>query len=320
MNLVKLKDFVAVNIETTGLNPETNGIIHFCAVKVIDEKIVDSFNTYIKSELPVPENVSKITGITNDMLKNAPSIDDVMSRFLSFAEKLIPLSYNTQFDISFINKYLQEKNLPQYKEYIDMLDFVYEKLPTLRCYKLSNLYRELGIEETHNLLEETMAIVEMYQKLCKKKYNAIFLDVDGVINNEHTKTNMHPYLRIDNKLVQKLAQIVYRSNSAIYLISDWKDYWEKTDKKKQDECADFLDYMLSCERIKIADKVAGSSFERGKNIKEFLQKHDIDNFAILDDIEFDYIDEGLSKNYIQIDSKKGLTDEDVEKALEILNG
>lgn len=150
-------------------------------------------------------------------------------------------------------------------------------------------------------------------------YNAIFLDIDGVINNVNTKSSDNPYLSIDSGLVQKLAEIVESTNAKIFLISNWKSFWEKDDKEFQHEIANYIDYKLSCESLEIEDKVEGEDLTRGANIKHFLLTHDIKNFVILDDLAFDYKKIGFSKNFVQTTMQYGLTDEDVIKAIRILN-
>ena len=85
----------------------------------------------------------------------------------------------------------------------------------------------------------------------------IFLDVDGVLNNSDTKGEWDPYVKIDDKLVERLATIVRATHAEIYLVSDWKREWYKDNKAIQDTYADFLDFKLAQFGLKIADKVEG---------------------------------------------------------------
>ena len=148
--------------------------------------------------------------------------------------------------------------------------------------------------------------------------NAIFLDIDGVINNINTQDSYNPYIRIDSILVQRLAEIVTSANAKIYLISDWKEYWQKDNKYEQHEIANYIDYRLSCEGLVIEDKINGLNTTRGTNIKNFLLSHEIKNFVILDDMPFDYKKEGLSKNFIKTNAEYGITEDDMAKAIKIL--
>ncbi len=105
-----------------------------------------------------------------------------------------------------------------------------------------------------------------------KNLKVIFLDVDGVLNNDSTGVEWDPYVRISTALVAKLSKIVEKTHAEIYLVSDWKREWYKDNKAIQDTYADFLDFKLAQFGLKIADKVEGGSCTRGKNINEFFKK------------------------------------------------
>lgn len=147
----------------------------------------------------------------------------------------------------------------------------------------------------------------------------IFLDVDGVLNNSDTKGEWDPYVKIDDKLVERLATIVQATNAEIHLVSDWKREWYKDNKAIQDTYADFLDFKLAQFGLEITDKVEGGSCTRGKNINEFLGNHDVTSYVILDDDDYDYYDCGHGANYVPIYAAVGLTDENVKTAIDILN-
>ena len=149
----------------------------------------------------------------------------------------------------------------------------------------------------------------------------IFLDIDGVLNCANSKSHCFGCLGIDDDKVKRLKEIVDKTGAKIYLVSDWKDGWYKEPymKGEQDIFANYLDKKLKKQGLYIADKVGDSSCERGRDIKGWLNGKDVRSFVILDDIGFDYHAENLADNYIQTDSNLGLTDENVLKAIEILN-
>lgn len=152
-----------------------------------------------------------------------------------------------------------------------------------------------------------------------KKYNAVFLDIDGVINNENTLEDCDAPIRIDGLLFEKLAEFVKANDLVIILISDWKDFWQK-EGEKQNRVSAFLNYAFSCEGLAIEDKIDGYDLQRGKYINKYLKEHkNLDKFVIFDDIESDYKEENLLDNLVYINRKYGLTDEDEEMAYRILN-
>lgn len=151
----------------------------------------------------------------------------------------------------------------------------------------------------------------------------IFLDIDGVLNNSKTFDSDFGYVGMDDELVGRLKKITAATNAKIYLISSWKYGWYKEADKKQEQdiFADYLDSKFYSYGLIITDKLesGNSVFEfRGKLIKEFLQNNAVENFVILDDVKFDYIDEGFENNLVLTNSKYGLTEKDVKKAIEIL--
>ena len=151
----------------------------------------------------------------------------------------------------------------------------------------------------------------------------VFLDIDGVLNNSTTLDSVFGCVGIDDVLVERLKKIVETTEAEIFLVSSWKYGWYKDaeQKQNQDIFANHLDAKLYQHGLKITDKVESDGDtldERGKRIKGFLQTSKVKNFVILDDIVFDYISEGFEDNLVLTYSKFGLTEEDVKKAIEIL--
>ena len=157
-----------------------------------------------------------------------------------------------------------------------------------------------------------------------KENKVIFLDVDGVLNSATTITKVHGCTGIDDVLVDRLKKIVYATGAKIYLVSDWKDDWYKEQDKKylQNDFANHLDKTFLLHGLTVTDKVISANYcdyERGKLVKEFLSENKVDKYVILDDITFDYRDEGFDANFVHTYSRYGLTEENVLKAIEILS-
>lgn len=96
--------YITYDLETTGLNSEMCEIIEIAAVKVEYHKIVDTFQTLIKPKKKIPQRITDITGITNEMVENCRSIEEVLPDFIRFIEKYPMVAHNADFDYSFIKK------------------------------------------------------------------------------------------------------------------------------------------------------------------------------------------------------------------------
>lgn len=95
-------DYTVVDIETTGLSPGQCEIIEISALKVRDDKIVDSFSSLVKPSKNINSFITNLTGITNDMVQNAPGIVSVLPAFIDFVSDDCLLGHNVNFDINFI--------------------------------------------------------------------------------------------------------------------------------------------------------------------------------------------------------------------------
>lgn len=154
----------------------------------------------------------------------------------------------------------------------------------------------------------------------------VFLDVDGVLNEEKSRSRCCGYLGVDDSKVKNLAKIVEETNAAIVLISTWKDDWRKTDKAHQGILANYLDRKLKKQGLVALDKTKsidknGFHFSRGEGILQYLADNKVEKYVILDDNQFNYDSCGLSDYYIKTDAYNGgLTEELAVKAIKLLNG
>ena len=154
----------------------------------------------------------------------------------------------------------------------------------------------------------------------------VFLDIDGVLNEEKSRSRCCGYLGIDDKKVENLAKIVEETNAKIVLISTWKDDWRKTDKSHQGIMANYLDKKLKKQGLVALDKTKsidknGFHFSRGEGILQYLADNKVEKYVILDDYQFDYDRCGLTDFYIKTDAYNGgLTEELAERAIKRLKG
>lgn len=100
--------FVVLDLETTWLSRFKHGITEIAAVRYDGDRILDRFQTFINPERHIPSKITQLTGITNEMVANAPLVADVLPEFTNFLGDSIAVAHNSTFDVNFLNYYMQK--------------------------------------------------------------------------------------------------------------------------------------------------------------------------------------------------------------------
>jgi DNA polymerase III epsilon subunit family exonuclease len=151
------KNYIVLDLETTGLSAEYDHIIEFAAIRIVNDEIKDAFSTFIKPPGKIPPEATAVNKITDDIVKDAPRIKEVISNIADFIGSEIVIGYNTKFDIGFLNKaYTKHLKKDFYVKYIDLLPVAREKYPELKNHKLTTVAKHLGIETkgAHRAIED----------------------------------------------------------------------------------------------------------------------------------------------------------------------
>lgn len=172
-SLIKIPSrFVVFDIETTGLNPATDEIIEISAIKVIDNVIEDTFSYLIKPNNEIPYFITELTKITNEMVENALSIEEVLPRFIDFIEDEILVGHNVNFDINFIyDNLIKLGKEPLKNDFVDTLRLSRKLLPNLNHHRLSDItnYYKINNKGSHRAMRDTEMTLEVLQMLVKEK-------------------------------------------------------------------------------------------------------------------------------------------------------
>ena len=158
--------FVVFDCETTGLSCTYNEIIEIGAVKIVDGLIKEQFQTFICPENEIPDEITKLTTITNDMVKDAPNSSQAITDFYKFCEGSVLVGYNVDFDLGFIQNTAKKAKLHFYNESVDAMDIVRKKMYLSR-YKLINVVDALGLtlKNAHRAIADAIATAEVFLKL-----------------------------------------------------------------------------------------------------------------------------------------------------------
>ena len=162
-----LNSYVALDLETTGLNPSTDRIIEIGAVKVVDGIIVSTYSTLVNPQIPINFKINKLTGIDSQMLENQPLIGDIIEDFVKYTEEMPILGHNIIFDFSFLKKAAVNNKLTFEKNGIDTLKMARRMLPHLEHKGLEYLcgYFSINPENSHRAMDDAVSAMRIYEKL-----------------------------------------------------------------------------------------------------------------------------------------------------------
>ena len=161
----KYRNFVALDVETTGLNDDAE-IIEVGLVQIEDGKIAETWQTLVKPKKKIPKDIAIMTGISNDMVKDAPTWQEIEEGFLAFIDGQLLLAHNYPFDKGRVEFQLGRKLS---NNWLDSHDMAKLFLPTLSSYKLSAIATHLHIPDTdhHRALNDAIVCAQVFLKLQK---------------------------------------------------------------------------------------------------------------------------------------------------------
>ena len=142
--------FVVFDIETTGFSPLKNRIIEIGAVKVQNGKIIDRFSEFVNPEVPIPFRIEKLTSITDEMVMQAPTRDEIIPKFLAFCQDCVLVGHNVSFDMSFINQNCKEMGIEKEFTSVDTLGISRVFFPLQAKHTLDAVAKTLNISLEHH--------------------------------------------------------------------------------------------------------------------------------------------------------------------------
>lgn len=161
-----VSDYCVIDLETTGLSFYYDNILEIGILKVINNQVVETYNQLINPGIPIPDFITDLTGITDDMVKNEPTINSVKGDVLNFLADNIIIGHNTSFDLNFIKT---KFDVELSNKYIDTLQFSRKLYPELKKHRLTDLTNYLNIHNNkHRALGDCMSTKELYDHIKEK--------------------------------------------------------------------------------------------------------------------------------------------------------
>lgn len=166
----RINTFIALDIEATGISPNKSRIIEIGAIKVVDGNKVDTFSSLINPCIPISEEITELTGITEEMVRRAPHAKEVLKEFLDFVENYPWLGHSINSDYGYIKAALYQNDMldKRFVKYgYDTLAIAKKLLPDLSSKSLKNLCKYYNIinKNEHRALSDVNATIELFYRL-----------------------------------------------------------------------------------------------------------------------------------------------------------
>ena len=214
-------EYVVLDIETTGLSFQTEAITELGAVKYKNGEIIEEFESFVNPEKPIPEKIVEITHITDEMVKDAGTIAEVLPKFLDFLGDAVLVAHNANFDIGFIRYYAEKLGYKLDNTYIDTLSLSKQVFPDFKKYKLGLIAEKLGIkvDVAHRALDDVITLVKVFnvilEKLKEQGVKTVTdIDIKGNENIDYKKLKSYHAIILTKNLVglRNLYELISESH------------------------------------------------------------------------------------------------------------
>jgi DNA polymerase-3 subunit alpha (Gram-positive type) len=214
-------DFVVFDIETTGLNAYTEKITEIGAVKIRNGKVIDEYSSFVNPGKPIPKKIVELTGITDEMVKDAPDIEKVLPEFLEFVKDSVVVAHNASFDLGFIRHNCRVLGYKPDFTVIDTLELSRQMFSQLKRHRLNDVAKHLGVslENHHRALDDAKACggilikcIELLKEKGIEKINDIGKALGDGMDYKKSKT-YHAIILAKNQIgLKNLYKIVSKSH------------------------------------------------------------------------------------------------------------
>ncbi|MEL6653467.1 MAG: exonuclease domain-containing protein [Bacteroidota bacterium] len=159
--------YTIIDIETTGGDPRTDRITEIAIYLHDGEQVIDEFISLVNPEKPIPDFITKITGINNDMVRDAPRFFEIAKQIVEITDGAVFVAHNVRFDYSFVQKEFRSLGYTFSRKQLCTVKLSRKLLPGHRSYSLGKLCKSLGIdlENRHRAAGDALATVTLFERL-----------------------------------------------------------------------------------------------------------------------------------------------------------
>ena len=227
--------YCVLDLETTGFSATTEKITEVGIMKVKNGEVIDEFSTFVNPEKHIPERVTEVTNITDEMVADAETIDKVFPKILEFLgdeKETVIVAHNANFDVGFLKQNAKVLGHKFEYTYLDTLSLAKDLFPNYKKYKLGKIAENLGIkvEVAHRALDDVDTTVKVFNvmiKMLKEKGAKIVDDIDQVAADEHAKKEEYKKLKTYHAIILAKNYIGLRNLYKLVSLSHLHYFYRK---------------------------------------------------------------------------------------------
>lgn len=290
---LELKDatYVVFDVETTGLSVINSKIIELAGVKMRDGEEIDRFSTFIDPHEKIPYNITQLTNITDEMVRGAPELDEVIPQFIDFIKGSVLVAHNARFDMGFLQAVCKQLHLDEvHNTVIDTLELGRLLYPTYKNHRLNTLADKLkvNLDNHHRAIDDSIALGHILMQMLK----------DAEERRMTNLANLNDDVGKDISNVRPFHCCIYARNAVgkknlFKLISlSHTDYFKKIPcipKSKLIEYREGLLLASGCEKGEFFEAVLNKSVEEAEEISQFYDVLEIQPI----DLNMHLVEKGL---------------------------
>ncbi len=176
-------EMVVFDLETTGLSNRTCKIIEIGAVKIKDGAVIDKMDIFVDPECPISEEITKLTSITDEMVKGAPKEREAVRSFLDFADGCLLIAHNANFDVGFIRVAAERQGFEFENPFLDTVGLSHYVNPELKSHKLDVLVKhyKIGDFNHHRASDDSEVLAKIFMKMLDSLKSEGVTDFPGLI-------------------------------------------------------------------------------------------------------------------------------------------
>ncbi|NHN28343.1 PolC-type DNA polymerase III [Paenibacillus agricola] len=292
-------EYVIFDIETTGLSIINNKIIELAGVRMKDGKELDRFSSFINPHVKIPYNIQQLTNITDDMVVDAPELEDVLPKFIEFIGDCVLVAHNARFDMGFIHENCKRLGIPKVTNpSLDTVELARLLFPTMKNHRLNTLSDKfkVGLDNHHRALDDSIALGYILFHLIKEAAERGLTELpqlnDNVGKSLKNQRPFHCCIYAKNAIGKKnLFSLVSLSHT---------EYFQRVaciPRSKLVTMREGLIISSGCEKGEFYETVLNKTVEEAERVAEFYDVLEIQPICV----NMHLVDKGLvgSKEHLE---------------------